>query len=430
MWITKTRKPKSIVQPISTVPVKLQIPTKEVQLQLDAIQLRERDLQLLRSLKEPMNARIDEIVDAFYSSVTAVPKLSEMISKHSTTDYLSKTLAAHLAGMFDGVIDEAYLANRVRVAGAHLRIGLEPKWYIAAFENLHVTMLDILFDLELDRFEEREMIVALSKILNFEKQLVLEAFDKSTNEAIRIHQQEVKDRVKQQIGSIALEIEQKSESTYGVVDDLIEQSSALDGKIQESIVRSETSANQAESGISQMAQMVVTSETIVKQTKDMAELIEELNRASVQIEEVVQLVKNIADQTNLLALNSAIEAARAGVHGKGFAVVADEVRNLADQTKRSTDNIAQLVAQSKAKTQAVHEAINTVTKFADMGMKETEITRETFQNITDTVHLTIDDIRHFSDHMKNLQGVISSIGTVSKEVVSTSYELEEAIEVL
>lgn len=430
MWITKRRKTLSLIQPISSVPVKLQVPTKEVQLQLDAIQLRERDLQLLRALKEPMSARIDEIVKAFYSSVTAVPELSQIIKKNSTTEYLSKTLAVHLGGLFDGVIDEAYLINRSKVANAHLRIGLEPKWYIAAFQNLHSTMLDILFDLELDRAEEREMIVALSKILNFEKQLVLEAFEKSTNDSIRANQQEIKNSVKQQIGSIALKIEEKSESTYAVVNDLIEQFATLDGKIQESIVRSETSANQAQSGIEQMAQMVVTSETIVKETKGMAELVEELNRASIQIEEVVQLVKNIADQTNLLALNSAIEAARAGVHGKGFAVVADEVRNLADQTKQSTDNIAQLVAQSKAKTQAVHVAIDTVTKFADMGMKETETTRETFQNITDTVHLTIDDIRHFSDHMKNLQDVITSIGGVSREVVSTSYELEEAIDVL
>ncbi|ARK21959.1 globin-coupled sensor protein [Sporosarcina ureae] len=430
MWITKRRKTLSLIQPISSVPVKMQVPTKEVQLQLDAIQLRERDLQLLRALKEPMSARIDEIVKAFYSSVTAVPELSQIIKKNSTTEYLSKTLAVHLGGLFDGVIDEAYLINRSKVANAHLRIGLEPKWYIAAFQNLHSTMLDILFDLELDRAEEREMIVALSKILNFEKQLVLEAFEKSTNDSIRANQQEIKNSVKQQIGSIALKIEEKSESTYAVVNDLIEQSATLDGKIQESIVRSETSANQAQSGIEQMAQMVVTSETIVKETKGMAELVEELNRASIQIEEVVQLVKNIADQTNLLALNSAIEAARAGVHGKGFAVVADEVRNLADQTKQSTDNIAQLVAQSKAKTQAVHVAIDTVTKFADMGMKETETTRETFQNITDTVHLTIDDIRHFSDHMKNLQDVITSIGGVSREVVSTSYELEEAIDVL
>lgn len=429
MWITKKRKVPSLVQTVSTVPVKLQVP-KEIQLQLDAIQLNERDLQLLRALKEPMHKRIDEIVKAFYDSVTAVPHLSQLIRTHSSTDYLSKTLVVHLGGLFNGVIDESYLTNRSKVATSHIRIGLEPKWYVAAFENLHTKMLEILFALELEREEEREMIIALSKILNFEKQLVLEAFEKGTHEAMVHQQKEIKDSVKQKIGSIAYEIEEKSESTYSVVNDLIEQSTELDNKIQESIKRSETSAQQAQSGIEQMAQLVYTSETIVKETKHMAILIEELNRASAQIEEVVQLVKNIADKTNLLALNSAIEAARAGVHGKGFAVVAEEVRNLADQTKRSTDDIAKLVGESKAKTLAVHQAIDNVTKFADMGMKETDSSKETFQTITDTVHLTINDINHFSSHMKNLQGVITSIGGVAKEVVSTSYELEEAINVL
>lgn len=430
MWITKKRKTPSLIQPVSSAPVTLQVSAKEIQLQLDAIKLRERDLQLLRALKEPMHARIDDIVKAFYDSVTAVPHLSHLIRQHSNTDYLSKMLAVHLGGLFDGVIDEKYLENRSKVAHAHMRIGLEPKWYVAAFQNLHATMLDILFELKLDRAEEQEMIVALSKILNFEKQLVIEAFEKSTTEEMQRKQQEVKDSVKQQIGSIAHEIEEKSESTYSVVNELIEQSAELDDKIQKSIERSEASANQAQSGIEQMAQLVYTSETIVKETAGMAVLIDELNRASVQIEEVVQLVKTIADQTNLLALNSAIEAARAGVHGAGFAVVADEVRNLADQTKQSTDNIAQLVSQSKAKTLAVHKAIEHVTKYADLGMKETESTKVTFQTITDTVHLTIDDSNHFSDHMNNLQEVIASIGNVSKEVVSTSHELEEAINIL
>lgn len=430
MWMTKKRKPSPLIQPIDSIPVKLQVPTEEIQLQLDAIQLRERDLQLLRVLKEPMHARIDDIVKAFYDSVTAVPSLSGLIRTHSNTDYLSKTLAAHLGGLFDGVIDDEYLENRTKVARSHLRIGLEPKWYVAAFENLHTTMLDILFSLELEQGLEREMIVALGKILNFEKQLVLEAYERSANEELQAKQQEVKDGVKKQIGSIALEIEEKSESTYSVVKDLIEQSEELDGNIKASIDHSETAADQAKSGIHQMEQLVVTSETIVHETKAMAGLIDELNRASGQIEEVVQLVKAIADQTNLLALNSAIEAARAGVHGKGFAVVAEEVRNLADQTKKSTDNIAELVAESKAKTQAVHQAIDRVTEFADMGMKETESSKDTFQTISDTVHLTIGDINHLADHMKNLRDVISSIGNVSKEVVSTSYELEEAIDIL
>src|SRR5207253_5050536 len=80
------------------------------------------------------------------------------------------------------------------------------------------------------------------------------------------------------------------------------------------------------------------------------------------IGEIIAAINDIAEQTNLLALNAAIEASRAGEQGKGFAVVASEVRALADQSKKATAQVRQILGEIQKATNTAVLSTEEVTR--------------------------------------------------------------------
>jgi methyl-accepting chemotaxis protein len=160
-------------------------------------------------------------------------------------------------------------------------------------------------------------------------------------------------------------------------------------------------------------------EVVSKTIMSMADVTE----SSKKINDIINVVNEIAFQTNLLALNAAVEAARAGDQGRGFAVVAGEVRNLAGRSAEAAKEIQKLIGDSVEKVEIGNKLVDETGETLKEIIKDIEEVTNVVSEITSASKEQASGIDQVNKSVAQMDEVVQQNASLVEEAAATSEQL-------
>ncbi len=152
--------------------------------------LREKDIEILRSCKPAIVERLDWAIDEFYARLVDDPETALIIGDSETLSRVKTTMRGFIVELFGGVYDNDYVNNRLRVGKVHWRIGVSPKFFLSALRRLNVVLCAVMDEVSDSPIELHVRKEAIQKILFFDTQLVFDTYINALTTEVSAAQEE------------------------------------------------------------------------------------------------------------------------------------------------------------------------------------------------------------------------------------------------
>ena len=221
--------------------------------------------------------------------------------------------------------------------------------------------------------------------------------------------------------------------TVSTVDEVLQTSEQAAQRAQAVSESSQRAAQASHAGRKAVEDSVSAMGTVKEQAGSIAESILTLAEQAQAIGEIIATVNDIAEQTNVLSLNAAIEASRAGEHGKGFSVVANEVKALADQSKKATTQVRQILGEIQKATNAAVMVTEQGSKSVNEAIKTVNEAGTTIRTLADIIAEAVQAAAQIAASaaqqatgMRQIHQAMQNINQVSAQNLAATNQSEQA----
>ncbi|ASP40078.1 methyl-accepting chemotaxis protein [Bacterioplanes sanyensis] len=258
---------------------------------------------------------------------------------------------------------------------------------------------------------------------------MISRFSESLNEVVKAatELESSADRIdkssRQSLDAVDLQ-RQETDQVHTLIERLHESIHGVQYNAERSAEASQSAIEIAHSGVAKTDQASATIEQMNVAISTTATVVSSLDERSVNVGNVLSVIKGIAEQTNLLALNAAIEAARAGESGRGFAVVADEVRTLSQRTHESAQEIEDMIVQLQDEARKAVSATTEAQSTSESGMQQVREAASALhsmvKHVDEMARLNQETLERMSEQITVGKEVATSIETISEHSVNTT----------